>query len=153
MRLSVCAVPSPRPRPTISMWVLNPLPEPKKGSFSPPCEGNDNRTNATDPKWSWGNGSATAWDDSSALCEGTFPFGVNVIHELEVPHVPSGEYVLGFRYDSENTAQVWQQVRGCDEMHARALDTTDHSLTCAMACSARTSPSPTKTLFRIRERL
>lgn len=52
-----------------------------------------------------------AWEASSALCEGTFPFGVNVIHELEVPHIPSGEYVLGMRYDSENTAQVWQQVR------------------------------------------
>ena len=39
-----------------------------------------------------------------------FPFGVNVIHELEVPDVPSGAYV-GMRYDSENTAQVWQRVR------------------------------------------
>ena len=99
--------------PLHSMWALNPLPFPRKDSFSPPCEGKDNRTNTTDPIWSWGNssGPAPAWEASSALCEGNFPFGVNVIHELEVPDVPSGEYVLGFRYDSENTAQVWQQVR------------------------------------------
>ena len=86
----------------------------RKGSFSPPCEGKDNRTNATDPIWTWGNKSRSgvpAWEASSPLCEGTFPFGVNVIHELEVPDVPSGAYVLGMRYDSENTAQVWQQVR------------------------------------------
>ena len=99
--------------PPNSMWALNPLPFPGKGSFSPPCEGKDNRTNATDPIWSWGNqsGQAPAWEARSALCEGTFPFGVNVIHELLVPDVPPGDYVLGFRYDSENTAQVWQQVR------------------------------------------
>ena len=98
--------------PANSMWALNPLPEPTQGSFQPPCEGKDNRTNATDPFWSWGwprTAPKAAWDASSPLCEGTFPFGVNIIHELEVPAVPSGEYVLGFRYDSENTAQVWAQ--------------------------------------------
>eukprot|EP01047_Picozoa_sp_COSAG01_P013342 COSAG01_NODE_623_length_14742_cov_22.391177_7_plen_398_part_00 len=96
--------------PRGSMWALNPLPFPKKGSFSPPCEGKDNRT---DPIWTWGNmsrnGPAPAWEASSPLCEGTFPFGVNIVHHLEIPYVPSGEYVLGLRYDSENTAQVWQQ--------------------------------------------
>lgn len=99
--------------PRNSMWALNPLPFPRKDSFSPPCEGTDNRTNATDPIWTWGNKSRSgvpAWESSSPLCEGTFPFGVNVIHELEVPDVPPGAYVLGMRYDSENTAQVWQQV-------------------------------------------
>lgn len=101
--------------PAHSMWALNPLPFPMAGSFSPPCEGKDNRTKANDPIWTWGNasrGAVPAWEASSPLCEGTFPFGVNVIHLLEVPHVPAGEYVLGMRYDSENTAQVWQQVRG-----------------------------------------
>jgi hypothetical protein len=43
------------------------------------------------------------------LCGGTFPYGVNVIDEVEVPHVPSGEYVLGLRADMEMTAQIWQQ--------------------------------------------
>ena len=71
------------------------------------------------PFRSWGNtsGHAPSWEATSPLCEGTFPFGVNVIHELEVPDVPRGDYVLGFRYDSENTAQVWQQVRELKAHH------------------------------------
>ena len=69
----------------------------KYGSFEPPCRGEDDRTNSTDPQ------------PHQQLCEGVFPFGVNVIDELRVPPVPPGEYVLGLRYDSEMTAQVWQQ--------------------------------------------
>jgi hypothetical protein len=85
--------------PTNSTWALNPLPwTPVKryGSFDPPCHGDDNRTHSTDPR-------------PHKLCEGVFPFGVNVIDELKAPQVPPGEYVLGMRYDAENTAQVWQQ--------------------------------------------
>ena len=66
------------------------------GTMSAPCVGKDNRTDATDPQ-------------PSQLCGGMFPFGVNVIDELEVPRVPPGEYVLGLRYDSEMTSQIWQQ--------------------------------------------
>ena len=68
------------------------------GSFEPPCIGTDNRVNATPPHPAF-----------SQLCEGVFPFGVNVIDEIEVPHVPAGEYVLGLRADMEMTAQIWQQ--------------------------------------------
>ena len=85
--------------PPNSMWALVPFPfgpVDKFGSFEPPCRGKDNRTGSTDPR-------------PAELCEGVFPFGVNVIDELEVPRVPAGEYVLGMRYDSEMTAQVWQQ--------------------------------------------
>jgi hypothetical protein len=38
-----------------------------------------------------------------------FPFGVNVIDELHVPVLPTGDYVLGLRYDAESTSQIWQQ--------------------------------------------
>lgn len=82
-----------------STWALNPFPwtpVQQYGSFEPPCHGGDDRANATDPR-------------PAPLCEGVFPFGVNVIDELEVPPVPAGEYVLGLRYDAENTAQVWTQ--------------------------------------------
>eukprot|EP00037_Helgoeca_nana_P015134 m.141751 g.141751 ORF g.141751 m.141751 type:complete len:354 (-) comp22880_c0_seq1:29-1090(-) len=85
--------------PPNSTWALQPLPLTPMdhwGSFEPPCQGNDNRINATDPS-------------PSALCAGTFPFGVNVVDELHVPVVPPGDYVVGMRYDAENTAQVWQQ--------------------------------------------
>jgi lytic starch monooxygenase len=86
--------------PPNSTWALNPFPfgsVQKYGSFEPPCRGEDDRANSTDPQ------------PHQQLCEGVFPFGVNVIDELRVPPVPPGEYVLGLRYDSEMTAQVWQQ--------------------------------------------
>ena len=89
--------------PPNSTWALLPLPfvtGPRQiqqfGSFPPPCIGKDNRSGSTDPR-------------PSQLCGGTFPFGVNIIDELEVPNLPSGEYVLGLRYDPEMTAQIWQQ--------------------------------------------
>lgn len=89
--------------PPNSTWALVPLPfvtGPRQtkafGSFPPPCIGPDNRTGSTDPR-------------PAELCGGTFPFGVNIIDELEVPRVPAGDYVLGLRYDSEMTAQIWQQ--------------------------------------------
>jgi len=33
----------------------------------------------------------------------------NIIDNVHVPHVPAGDYVLGFRCDCEQTSQVWQQ--------------------------------------------
>merc|ERR1712156_406260 len=33
----------------------------------------------------------------------------NMIDKVLVPDVPAGEYVIGFRYDCEQTSQVWQQ--------------------------------------------
>ena len=89
--------------PANSTWAMVPLPfvtGPRQtaafGSFKPPCIGKDNRTGSTDPR-------------PAQLCGGTFPYGVNVIDEITVPHVPSGEYVLGLRADMEMTAQIWQQ--------------------------------------------
>merc|ERR1719246_87900 len=67
-----------------------------EGSFVPPCLGDDPRGGATDPR-------------PHPLCSGVFPFGVNIVDELRVPSLPAGDYVLGFRYDCEMTAQVWSQ--------------------------------------------
>lgn len=33
----------------------------------------------------------------------------NVIDHVHVPNLPTGDYVLGFRHDCEQTSQVWQQ--------------------------------------------
>lgn len=85
--------------PPNSTWALNPLPfgsVKQYDSFKPPCYGQDKRPNSTDKR-------------PGMLCEGVFPFGVNVIDELSVPAVPAGDYVLGLRYDSEMTSQIWQQ--------------------------------------------
>jgi hypothetical protein len=45
---------------------------------------------------------------SGADVTGRFPIGVSIIDALMVPaDIAPGEYVLGFRYDCEMTAQVW----------------------------------------------
>jgi hypothetical protein len=103
--------------PAKSTWALNPFPVgpvEEYGSFEPPCLGKDNRTNSTDKS-------------PANLCEGTFPFGVNVIDELEVPPLPTGEYVLGFRYDAENSAQIWQQCADIDIVVDSDIDTSIES--------------------------
>ena len=35
---------------------------------------------------------------------------ITIYDSLKVPEVTPGEYVLGFRWDCESTAQVWQSV-------------------------------------------
>jgi hypothetical protein len=32
----------------------------------------------------------------------------NIIDNVQVPNLPTGDYVIGFRYDCEQTTQVWQ---------------------------------------------
>ena len=42
-------------------------------------------------------------------CSGEWLTKVTTYDQLVVPaHLPPGEYVLGFRWDCESTAQVWQ---------------------------------------------
>lgn len=43
------------------------------------------------------------------LCTGEWINNITIYDQLHVPTVPAGEYVLGFRYDCESSAQVWQQ--------------------------------------------
>ena len=58
--------------------------------FDPPCD--------EDPE---------AWKTESGLCSGRFPVNVSLVDWLAVPlDTPPGEWVLQFRYDCEETAQV-----------------------------------------------
>ena len=46
---------------------------------------------------------------SQGLCSGEWLTNVTTYDRLRVPeHLPPGEYVLGFRWDCESSAQVWQ---------------------------------------------
>eukprot|EP00947_MAST-08B_sp_MAST-8B-sp1_P003259 g3259.t1 len=48
----------------------------------------------------------THWD--GGLCSGERPFQVSVVDVLRIPvDTPPGDYVLGWRWDVEETAQVW----------------------------------------------
>ncbi len=83
-------------RPANSTWAMNPLPysdSRSRAEFEPPC--------AEDP--------SRRLTNDTGLCSGRFPWAVSIIDVLVVPKgLPAGEWVLGFRWDCEATAQVWQ---------------------------------------------
>jgi hypothetical protein len=43
---------------------------------------------------------------TDGYCSGQFPYNVMVVDTVAVPTVPPGDYVLGFRWDCEKSAQV-----------------------------------------------
>lgn len=44
-----------------------------------------------------------------ANATGRGPFEYNTIDTIKVPNLPAGDYTLSFRWDAEQTKQVWQQ--------------------------------------------
>lgn len=46
--------------------------------------------------------------DRYGLCSGERPFRLAIVDQIIIPaYVPPGKYVLGFRWDCEETAQIW----------------------------------------------
>lgn len=98
-------------QPAGSVWARQPIPfkpcyadlpadDPlnHECSFAPPCP--ERRYNASS-HWGFAN--------FTGDCSGRFPVLSSIVDVLSVPtSIAPGEYVLGFRYDSEMTAQVWQ---------------------------------------------
>jgi hypothetical protein len=42
------------------------------------------------------------------LCSGERPFRLSIVDQIIVPaYIRPGKYVLGFRWDCEETAQIW----------------------------------------------
>ena len=67
--------------------------------FPPPCD--DPIPYATGQRPNTG-------ENPSGLCAGNLPYFVSIVDALRVPAgTPPGAYVLGFRWDAEETAQVW----------------------------------------------
>ena len=67
--------------------------------FPPPCD--DPIPYATGQRPDTGH-------NPSGLCAGNLPYFVSIVDALRVPAgTPPGAYVLGFRWDAEETAQVW----------------------------------------------
>jgi len=67
--------------------------------FAPPC-GDD------DDGWAPTPGTHEPTEDAMGACSGNWIGGV-IVDEVIVPPLPAGDYVLGFRWDSEATSQVW----------------------------------------------
>ena len=45
---------------------------------------------------------------TQANCTGDWSHNITMYDYLRVPDLPAGDYVLGFRWDCETSAQVWQ---------------------------------------------
>lgn len=85
--------------PEGSTWQMNPIPTTRGGPslgkvgyvFPPPCY------DPTPPR-----------SLSQGICTGEWINNITMYDQLRVPSVAPGEYVLGFRWDCEGSAQVWQ---------------------------------------------
>jgi hypothetical protein len=85
--------------PVGSMWQMNPIPTTRGGPhlgkegyvFPPPCH------DPTPPRAL-----------SQGICTGEWINNITMYDQLLVPSVTPGDYVLGFRWDCEGSAQVWQ---------------------------------------------
>ncbi len=103
--------------PSGSIWTRNPIPAcntPIAGGavntpctgpiFPPPIKGGQNY-------WGFGGGGCQSDPGSGLPCSAKeyksriFDFGI--VDKVKVPKLPDGDYVIGFRWDSEQTPQVW----------------------------------------------
>ena len=83
-----------------SMWAMNPLPR-SPSDFPPPCKaGSSPPVRAPMAVGQYGT--------NPGPCAGNWPTTVIVMDTVRVPaDIEPGEYVLGWRWDCEMTAQVW----------------------------------------------
>merc|ERR1712113_1230862 len=59
-------------------------------------------------------------------------FNVNFVDLVEIPHdLPAGDYVLSWRHDSEQTAQVWAT---CADITVTAHSTASSALVWSVCC-------------------
>lgn len=87
--------------PAGSMWAMNPLPQNPTADFPAPCKaGSSHPVRAPMANGQYGS--------NPGPCAGNWPTTVIIMDRVRIPaHLPTGEYVLGWRWDCELTAQVW----------------------------------------------
>ena len=87
--------------PAGSVWAMNPIPDYGSDhgapSFAPRCH--------EVPGCCRGGGCM----DNKCRCSGEWgPYDLEIVDVLAVPpHLPAGDYVLGWRWDCEESNQVW----------------------------------------------
>merc|ERR1712000_128339 len=118
IEIPAVTIPGDRVVPVGSTWRRNPIPAcntPVSGGaihspcvapvFKPPFDGKESE--------SWGFGGGTCESFNGGVCSdeefGEHNFDFGIVDEVEVPDVPEGEYTLSFRWDTEQTPQVWNQ--------------------------------------------
>ncbi len=104
--------------PVGGTWQMNPIPTTRgvdadghwqqnaSHQFEPPCD------DPTPPE-ALGQG----------ICSGEWIVNITMYDYLRVPqHLPAGSYVLGFRWDCESSAQVWQACADVEIVAAKKSD-------------------------------
>merc|ERR1712232_243883 len=82
--------------PAGSTWAMNPIPCDMSGtpSFAPRCEEIPNCGNISDV--------------NHCRCTGAMLYNLEIVDYVQIPaELPPGEYVLGFRWDCEESNQIW----------------------------------------------
>lgn len=86
--------------PAGSTWAMNPIPRNDThqtgASFAPRCK-------------EVPNCGSTSRLDSKCTCSGMWgPYNLEIVDKVQVPHdLPQGDYVLSFRWDCEESNQIW----------------------------------------------
>jgi len=92
--------------PAGSAWARNPIPDDSSRTgdqcreFPPPCK---EIPNCEQTNFKYGQ-------DATCLCSGAWgPYNMEIVDDVIIPSgLVAGEYVLGFRWDAEESHQVWQ---------------------------------------------
>jgi len=94
-------------KPAGSAWARNPIPDDTSRcynqcrEFPPPCKGEIPECEIT--KFLYGQ-------DATCLCSGAWgPYNMEIVDDVIIPaDLTPGEWVLGWRWDAEESHQVWQ---------------------------------------------
>lgn len=98
--------------PAGSTWAKNPLPRNDTSntgqSFAPKCEERP--------------GCGSEAHASHCLCSGMWgPFNLEIVDQVRIPSsLPAGDYVLGWRWDCEESNQIWASCSDVTVVRAAA---------------------------------
>jgi hypothetical protein len=104
-------------KPANSIWTRNPIP-----ACNTPISGGAIHSPCTGPMFPspLPGGVGTAYGFGGGSCQSSIPgsgcsaqqfkdenFDFGIVDKVKVPNVPAGDYIISFRWDSEQTPQVW----------------------------------------------
>ena len=93
--------------PAGSHWTKNPVPvcrDPTGGDLSLSCPG----CSASAGGYQFPPPAPGVYGYGQCLLHGSYTMPFSIVDQLQVPlDIPKGRYVLSFRYDAEQTPQVW----------------------------------------------
>jgi hypothetical protein len=128
--------------PANSIWTRNPIP-----ACNTPISGGAIHSPCTGPmfKSPIPGGVGVAYGFGGGSCESSIPgagcnaagfkkqnFDFGIVDKVKVPNVPAGDYVLSFRWESEQTPQVWTS---CSDVTIKTSGTGTKPFTPTRGCT------------------